>query len=358
MSWYSSTGDEINIQEQRTNATYINGSRQYPKIASSKKTVFHSHPKFSSHNTQKPKFNNSYHKKHLNNKSNSSFDNKPSLNHNLKPHSNFKTNSSLWIKIDLSTITFYPNEKKILSSMCDQMELLLKYSRGVLAISFNKKKYIEEIQIQWSDIKSFRIVNGHDIEMVFCEGFQAKFYNISKNFRNHSKSNGKNLCEEIIKDPTGGFMNGTTSILLSPCSMVHPATIMMIDAAIQKFCFSHDTGYNMEEKEVNTKLANITKAKGEVIFSNVPSKISEQDNNIMYVTIVFLTHNRIMLSPMNISVSAMLQNIENRFAIKIDSFRYRNFNNDLITVMNDDDWRVAVWNAKRLGNRITIHLGD
>lgn len=87
-----------------------------------------------------------------------------------------KTNSSLWIRIDLSKITFYPSQKTMSSSLCSQMELLLKYTRQVLAISFNKgtgkKKSIDEIQVPWDRIASFRVFENNDIEVVFCEGFK------------------------------------------------------------------------------------------------------------------------------------------------------------------------------------------
>ncbi|RHZ88012.1 hypothetical protein Glove_26g17 [Diversispora epigaea] len=276
----------------------------------------------------------------------------------------FKPNSSLWIRIDLSTITFYPSQKIKSSSMCNQMELLLKYTRQVLAISFNKgnskKKSIEEIQIPWNQIASFRIIENHDIEVVFCEGFKAKFCY-------HGKDNTKSrvFTEEMSKDPSGGLMKGATSLVLSPCLKVHPMTIKMFNIGIQRFRFADDSNYNYMNDHYLNKV--IVDDDDDDNIYNINNNISSEtenrseivDDDLIYITIVFLTHNRAMLTPMNIPLNTLLENIQKRFETKIKSFEYKNINGDLITVINEDDWKVALWNINKFRNRrIKIYLNN
>ncbi|CAG8539058.1 11528_t:CDS:2 [Diversispora eburnea] len=268
----------------------------------------------------------------------------------------FKPNSSLWIRIDLSTITFCPSQKIKSSSICNQMELLLKYTRQVLAISFNKgnskKKSIEEIQIPWNQIASFGIIENHDIEVVFCEGFKAKFC-----YHGKDNSKGRVFTEEMSKDPSGGLMREATSIVLSPCSKVHPMTIKMFNIGIQRFRFADDNNYNY----INNHHLNKVIVDDDDNIYNVNNDISSETENRSEIVdddlVLFLTHNRAMLTPMNIPLNTLLENIRKRFEIKIKSFEYKNINGDLITVINEDDWKVALWNINKFRNRrIKIYL--
>ncbi|CAG8443819.1 9198_t:CDS:2 [Diversispora eburnea] len=72
----------------------------------------------------------------------------------------------------------------------------------------------------------------------------------------------------------------------------------------------------------------------------------------LHIICTFLTHIYALRVSENITFKEILQNVQMNYGIVINPNRitYENQVNDMITLIDEEDWRSAVWEAKRAKN--------
>ena len=78
----------------------------------------------------------------------------------------------------------------------------------------------------------------------------------------------------------------------------------------------------------------------------------------MQITCNFITRRHILQKPINITFDELLTNIKNRYygQINLNSITYKNnINDDIITLIDEEDWKAAKWDAAETKtNKISI----
>ncbi|CAJ0856510.1 1188_t:CDS:2 [Entrophospora sp. SA101] len=73
------------------------------------------------------------------------------------------------------------------------------------------------------------------------------------------------------------------------------------------------------------------------------------DNNTLIFFGEAVRTRHILQKPMNITFDELLTNVRNRYhdKLNLNSIKYKNHINDMITLIDDNDWKAAKWDAKK-----------
>ncbi|CAG8617743.1 14276_t:CDS:2, partial [Acaulospora morrowiae] len=257
-----------------------------------------------------------------------------------------------YLVMDLQKINFTPSNKHIEIVHCGKVKFLLKYARDSIGIAFiyEELHLIEEIVIYWSQFLECKIVDGRKIEIILKPKFLKRFMEHKRILHEHGQ---QIVTNRLYQDPTGGCLENVSSIIFTPCIRVHPTTIIMFQACIQKFLlvnessslsFFHgaiaDVNINYSEMQLKRSDNNRT-----WIFSNdmkspkTYERLDEKDT--LHITFVFFTHNRVLLLPFGTPFIVLVQTIHSRFRIDVNNLEYKNFCQEFITIQGEEDWKLA-----------------
>ncbi|CAJ0645510.1 4727_t:CDS:2 [Entrophospora sp. SA101] len=228
-----------------------------------------------------------------------------SITNNLKTINNDVT-------INLRKIEIRPNGGHL--GRYTDIKLALIFRNRDFCILLNDMQ--NKISIQLDEIIGFRMAEFKEMEFQLLHNFKRTCFH-------------NNV--EIKADPTNGLMDGATSLLFIPTSATHLNSLTKIESAF----FKYFTQQKLKSDKTNNN-----------------------KNKILVTWIAFVEHGFVIV-PQDITLNSLLQNIENRFEIKpnYDQISYKNGVGEMIAIRDEEDWRVAKWEAnyeKKIG--IELHL--
>ncbi|CAJ0753476.1 22857_t:CDS:2, partial [Entrophospora sp. SA101] len=203
-----------------------------------------------------------------------------------------------FIKIDIRRIETEPTKNQIFLSSVPKLMLLLRFISSELCIVLNATK--DEYVIPLDQIKRFKVTQEREI-----------IIELKKNFKKFCPNGLIQPRVVSTQDPTFGKFNDIQFLKFLPLDWIDNNTLIFFGEAVRTLAFS--------------------KLKQLRIICN------------------FITRRHILQKPMNITFDELLTNVRNRYhdKLNLNSIKYKNHINDMITLIDDNDWKAAKWDAKK-----------
>ncbi|CAG8791504.1 24389_t:CDS:2, partial [Racocetra persica] len=161
-----------------------------------------------------------------------------------------------------------------------------------------------------------------EIEVSLRKHFIRVYYH-----NKHKKGSCKYFASTLIKDPTRGALQRVERMVLRLNDYVNPALVIMVIEAIKK---------------------------------NIPEK-KEITNKVLEIICVFLIGHLTITFPYKGTINDIFDHMQKALGIHLDfhQMRYTNVVGDLIDLKNEEDWRVAKWEAIRWHNgKMVLQIGN
>ncbi|CAG8787116.1 17951_t:CDS:2 [Cetraspora pellucida] len=218
-----------------------------------------------------------------------------------------------FIKIDLKRINL-TNGKQILSNV-QKLSLTLRFITNELCITSNAT--MNEIVIPLNQLKKLKYRK------------KGKYLLILKRILKDFYPQGLlNYRTQLPSDPAGGELNGIESLLFVPADWVDNNTLIFFGEGVKKLWFTQVNENNL------TKLDNGIN--------------NTSDNDKLQITCNFLSKKYIINVAIETKFKDILKCIHERYKVDINPSRvtYKNLSNDMITLIDDEDWNAVKWEAK------------
>ncbi|CAG8666754.1 21263_t:CDS:2 [Dentiscutata erythropus] len=193
-----------------------------------------------------------------------------------------------FIKIDLKKINLI-NGKQIFSDI-PKLSLILRFITNELCITSNVT--LNEIVIPLNQLKKLKISQEREVLVDFRKNFERVNYNYPQGLLN--------LRIHLPFDPAGGDLNDVTSLLFVPADWVDNNTLIFFGEGVKKLWVTQVNENNFKK------------------LDNSSNKTS--DNEETYLHVVDINPNRVT---------------------------YKNLSNDIITLIDEEDWNAVKWEARR-----------
>ncbi|CAG8627255.1 9858_t:CDS:2, partial [Acaulospora colombiana] len=231
-----------------------------------------------------------------------------------------------FIKIDLCKLEIKENGSRILAANYQKLSLVLRFITSEICISLNNA--IEEVVIPLDQIMKFRVSNDRDITVEFKKNFE-KFY-----FR--YQQGPLNQREQISLDPSRGKLDGAQTILFVPAEWVDNNTLIFFGEGIKRLRF--DPQNKIKELGINNNFS-----------QNENDSYRAPNEKELHVTCSFLTKTYALQVPDDITFEEILNNVQTRYKVEVNPNRvtYKNQVNEIITLIDEEDWEAAKWEAKK-----------
>ncbi|CAG8571305.1 2254_t:CDS:2 [Acaulospora morrowiae] len=208
-----------------------------------------------------------------------------------------------FLKVDLNKLEIIENGNLLLVTIYPKLSLVLRFITNELCISLNNAT--EEVVIPLNQITKFK--------------------------------GPLNQREQISFDPSGGKLDGAQTIIFMPANWVDKNTIVFFGEGIRRLRFDQLRMNNFEKRESGIGSNSLGKEYG------------KDDGKELYITCSFLTKTFALQVSDSISFQEILNDIQMRYKIEVNPNRitYKNQVNDIITLIDEEDWQAAKWEAKR-----------
>ncbi|CAG8481285.1 10210_t:CDS:2 [Acaulospora colombiana] len=222
------------------------------------------------------------------------------------------------IRVDLKRIEIFPTGASLDIRTDKRLALILEYVRQDIQLCLNEMK--DKVIIPLDEVIGFRVTEYKEMEILFRDNFERSYY------YDGAKTKG---------DPTNGLLENAKSLIFTPINYVTLNNLIAVEAGIAK--------YRVEKQT-------------RVLKNNNPqSDLSDE----IYITCVLFVERGSMVVPSNITLKTLLELISRRFRLQLNDERvtYKNGAGDIITLKDEEDWRVAKWEAKyekKIG--VEVHL--
>ncbi|RHZ45242.1 hypothetical protein Glove_682g61 [Diversispora epigaea] len=232
----------------------------------------------------------------------------PGLNVNLKQ-------KAPEYRINLKEIDIFPT-KALLNTKTDfKLSVQMRYTCHDICLFLHEMK--DKVAIPLDQVIGFRITEYKETEVQLTEKFNRKYYT------------GNNI--EVKADPTNGLLEGARSLIFIPTHSTTLTQLTTIESGIVRF-----------------KLEKLHQA-----------LMSNETVNEIYVTWVLFVERGGIVIPKDFSLEMLLDTISKRFNVilNIDRISYKNGAGELIVLRDEEDWKVAKWEAsyeKKIG--VEVHF--
>ncbi|RIB19728.1 hypothetical protein C2G38_2244980 [Gigaspora rosea] len=222
-----------------------------------------------------------------------------------------------FLKIDLKKINLI-NGKQIFSDI-PKLSLILRFITNELCITSNVT--LNEIVIPLNQLKKIKISQEREIIIDFKKNFERINYNYPQGLLN--------LRIHLPFDPARGDLNDVTSLLFVPADWVDNNTLIFFGEGVKKLWLTQVNENNLKN------------------LDNSSNKTS--DNEELQITCNFLSKKFIMNVEIETKFKDILARIHERYKVDINPNRvaYKNLSNDMITLIDEEDWNAVKWEARR-----------
>ncbi|CAG8512739.1 10547_t:CDS:2, partial [Acaulospora morrowiae] len=167
-------------------------------------------------------------------------------------------------------------------------------------------------------------------------------------------SNNDHSAIPLAVDPTNGKLDNATCVICKPMHWVENNTLLMIEAGVQRLSFDL-TNDEVTENTSKVPLPQEKPPSQGVVVDRAPFERSHHVE--FYVTCVFLTEKRAIVFPREGSFNQFHDYIRQRFGLQCNSFFYKNKVNDMITLKDEEDWKIAKWEVEMEGTvRLDVYM--
>ncbi|RHZ84404.1 hypothetical protein Glove_82g61 [Diversispora epigaea] len=213
----------------------------------------------------------------------------------------------------------YPGSTLIRSKNSKDLAFYFKFNEETISICLNSVK--DEILIPLNQLVSFKLSSSLQICMKLLPNFHRTYLR-----REESKVTFKKN-----KDPTGGLLAGTHSILLTPYNECCPEVLFLIEAGINKLWF--DRFGIVNELKLSTNSPSLS------ISCYFPHQ----------------TKALLLLFPKNENFFHFVVYIKGRFKYPLKRLKYKTRKGDIVSLNDEKDWELAKGSAI-IKNTIEIYI--
>ncbi|CAG8681167.1 2245_t:CDS:2 [Acaulospora morrowiae] len=232
-----------------------------------------------------------------------------------------------FLKVDLSKLEIIESGKLLLVAVYPKLSLVLRFITNELCISLNNAT--EEIVIPLNQVTKFKVSPNKDITVEFKKNFDRYYFRYQQGPLNQR--------EQISFDPSNGKLDGAQTLIFMPANWVDKNTIIFFGEGIRRLRFDQHKVNSLEKRESG-------------IGSNILGKeYGKDDGKELYITCSFLTKTFALQVRDSITFQEILSDVQMRYKIEVNPHRitYKNQVNDIITLIDEEDWQAAKWEAKR-----------
>ncbi|CAG8478186.1 15225_t:CDS:2 [Dentiscutata erythropus] len=216
-----------------------------------------------------------------------------------------RSNNTDVIRIDLKKIDIRPTGAQLTTYTDLKLAVWFRLNTRDICLCLNEMK--DKVAIPLNQMVGFRVAEYKEIEVQLLNNFKRSYYH-------------NNI--EVKGDPTNGLLEGATSLTFTTLPSVMLNTLVAVESAIIKYK---------------------TECQNNSLINN-----SQVNNSQMYVTWVLFVERGAVVVPCDISLSTLLNHIGNKFNLQLNSERisYKNGVGEMIALRDEEDWKVAKWEAK------------
>ncbi|CAG8598463.1 11494_t:CDS:2 [Acaulospora morrowiae] len=223
-------------------------------------------------------------------------------------------------RVDLKKIEIIPTDANLNMNTDAKLSVILRHNNRDICLCLNERKDIVSIPLH--QVVGFRITEYKIMEILLLDNFERSYY-----------SNGV----EIKGDPTNGLLEGANSLIFIPLNYVNLNNLVDIEAGIAR--------YRVEKQSH--------------LLMNDTQNSQPDSSDEIYVTFVLFVERGAVVVPRDITLKSLLNVISSRFHLQLNTERmsYKNGVGDMITLKDEEDWKVAKWEAKyekKIG--VEVHL--
>ncbi|CAG8518891.1 10483_t:CDS:2 [Ambispora leptoticha] len=189
----------------------------------------------------------------------------------------------------LSTRTIKADFREEIIGEKSNLSFMFQFHTCNISLLLNEMK--NEVRIPMTEVKGFELVDGRIISARISPEFQCSYYYHPTTFQCPNFS-------RVSKDPTGGLMNGTLSLLLKPCEYESTIKLSIVEMAINKVWY--------EQHKIKNEPLNL-----------------DDVNEKIYITCVTPIAQRILLFPKDGSLRQFISCVQSRLSITPSAIRYR-----------------------------------
>ncbi|CAG8579956.1 1625_t:CDS:2 [Cetraspora pellucida] len=219
---------------------------------------------------------------------------------NSRGSSSQRSNNTDVIRIELKKIDIRPTGAQLTTYTDIKLAVWFQLNTHDICLCLNEMK--DKVVIPLNQMTGFRVAEYKEIEVQLLNNFRRSYYH-----NNH----------EVKADPTNGLLEGATSLIFTAPSVAQN-TLIALESAIIKY---------KTECQINAQV------------NSSPQ---------MYVTWVLFVERGAVVVPYDIPLSSLLSLIGNKFDLQLNSERisYKNGVGEMIALRDEEDWKVAKWEAK------------
>ncbi|CAG8804742.1 21479_t:CDS:2, partial [Racocetra persica] len=219
---------------------------------------------------------------------------------NSRGLSSQRLNNTDVIRIELKKIDIRPTGAQLTTYTDVKLAVWFQLNTHDICLCLNEMK--DKVVIPLNQMTGFRVAEYKEIEVQLLNNFKRLYYH--NNY-------------EVKADPTNGLLEGATSLIFT-APFVAQNTLIALESAIIKYKTD--------------------------CYINAQVNSSSQ----MYVTWVLFVERGAVVVPYDISLSSLLSLVGNKFDLQLNSERisYKNGVGEMIALRDEEDWKVAKWEAK------------
>ncbi|KAF0400952.1 hypothetical protein F8M41_009505 [Gigaspora margarita] len=229
---------------------------------------------------------------------------------NSRVPSSQRSNNTDVIKVDLKKIDIRPTGAQLTLQTDIRLAVWFRLNTHDICLCLNEMK--DKVAIPLNQMVGFRVAEYKEIEVQLLNNFRRSYYH-------------NNI--EVKGDPTNGLLEGATSLIFTTLPYVTLDTLVAVEAAIIKYKTECHNNSQINNSQINN---------------------SQGNNSQMYVTWVLFVERGAVVVPYDISLSSLLNHIGGKFNLQLNSERisYKNGVGEMIALRDEEDWKVAKWEAK------------
>ncbi|CAG8637407.1 7432_t:CDS:2, partial [Acaulospora morrowiae] len=230
----------------------------------------------------------------------------------MLPLTNEENTTTQFLKVDLRICQFsksrnhFPASTLIRSREPNDMVFLFRFNQNAVSLCLNSMR--DEIVIPFDQLVSFKVSSSLQICMKLKQDFNRVYLR-------RERLATQSAILKVEKDPTGGLLDGTLSILLTHNVGVCPQVLYMIEAGINKLWFDRFGVVNEMKVSSNCPSLNIC-----CYLSNQAKEFSFPKNENLFHFIVYL---------------------KGYLKYPLKKLKYKTKKGEIVPLRNESDWESA-----------------